>query len=111
VNECQKCGAQHLELRKNRVSDGTYQVFWYCIVGQHRASSQALRHRDCGNIDAIPLLYDYAATAPRCSVRGCTSEVGTQGHHGDPQNRCGGAGPQTPLCRKHHQEYHRRYGW
>jgi hypothetical protein len=114
MDRCQKCGARYIELRKNRVSNGSYQVFPWCVVGQHIATKPVrfLPYDECPPLDDISLLNDYAQDAPPCSVPGCHEAGGSENHHYWPQAGPAGRdndGPQGPLCPKHHAKWHQEH--
>lgn len=114
---CAHCGATHVLLRKQRVSNGTYQIAWHCpvcgrwaelpVVWLKHEAVRALLQKYDTEIDDVPVITDYSDSCP-CIVCGNPGEW----HHWAPQSMAHLFGndwmrwPTAPLCPEHHRLWH-----
>lgn len=107
---CKRCGSSEVTRFKKRISNGSYQVIDQCNwCGQNaRGNGINVPHREVNNLDALPLLADYSAHAPKCEV--CGSGNGTELHHFAPRHIFGPVTAerysQAYLCRDCHTDWH-----
>lgn len=111
VNVCCRCGGQHIRRVKNRIGNGSYQVFDLCLACERNARGNgiSLPHYQVEALDLIPLYQDYTKDSPVCEV--CGSMEGTELHHFAPQHIFKTEAekwPKSYLCKKCHDEWHIR---
>jgi hypothetical protein len=124
VPECNKCSKKNnVKLRRNVISNGDNQVFWYCTGCKcyaekparwlHHALVNELIAKHGATIANIPILSDYRDPQQPCAICG---EYGTEYNHWMPQMLAEreDVAPEWPrwadmgayLCRKHHILWH-----
>lgn len=75
-------------------------------------SHQRLRNEHGLEPADLPIVNDYISYADPCAYTGCDN-IGSERHHYGPRAVFGDEAdnwPVGPLCRPHHQEWHRRTG-
>lgn len=124
LEHCRKCKkVVRVGLRRTICTNGAIAIWIAClestpihrVFSDGRNVSKATAEQWGFAIDVIPIVNDYSYIG--CAVEGCT-QVGVEGHHWAPKEIFGvresSLWPQSPLCDRHHKEWHRRmrdYGW
>lgn len=106
---CKACNSGQVQRVKNRIGNGSFQVWDMCLTcGKNaRGSAIYIPQKQMGTLlTDIPLFTDYTLTAPPCII--CGSREGTENHHFAPRHIFEDAEqwPQGNLCTKHHKEWH-----
>ena len=112
---CVHCWGGHIIRVKQRISNGTYQVFDYCVECGRNANDEStgglyIPHGIAGDIDSMPLLKDNVIDMPACEH--CGQKNGVEYHHFAPQYIFPDPDqwPTAWLCRACHIEWHKRMG-
>jgi len=120
IPACQRCGSKNVKLRRNIISNGTNQVFWYCLECERIVNNgqMYLPHENVNNflskwsrtVEDLEIIADYSQDMPACEICGA---IGVESHHFAPRAMKNDFAPHWTkwptinVCRDCHQLWHR----